>query len=198
MEALYAQLCAGNVRLLYLDEAHLHRDLETGYTWATTGETAWRKSNCPPLAERINCYGAYDFAQGQCLIWQDGPCNQEQTVAFLARLAEWLGEVTTPIVLVWDGAPWHRARSVQQAALRLGFTILQLPGYSPDLNPIEQLWKWMRNEVTQHHCHASVSALYAACLAFITRINAAPDQLVKRLWPKFELDPAYEKLLISK
>lgn len=197
MEALYARLCTGAVRVLYLDESHIHRDLETGYTWATTGETAWRKSDCPPLADRINCYGAYDFVQGQCFIWQDGPCNQAQTVTFLQRLAEWLGDVKTPTVLIWDGAPWHRASAVQQAAQKLGFTLMPLPAYSPDLNPIEQLWKWMRSEVTHHHCHASVTALFEACLAFITRINAEPELLVKRLWPKFELDPEYEKLLIS-
>ena len=38
MEALYARLCTGAVRVLYLDESHIHRDLETGYTWATTSE----------------------------------------------------------------------------------------------------------------------------------------------------------------
>ena len=86
---------------------------------------------------------------------------------------------------------------MQQAAQKLGFTLMPLPAYSPDLNPIEQLWKWMRSEVTHHHCHASVTALFEACLAFITRINAEPELLVKRLWPKFELDPEYEKLLIS-
>lgn len=198
MQALYTRVCRNEVRLLYLDESHFHRDLATGYTWATTGATAWRKSACPPLADRINCYGAYDFAQGRCFIWHDGACNQEQTVTFLHQLAAWLGDMTMPIVLIWDGAPWHRATKVQQAAASLGYTINSLPGYSPDLNPIEQLWKWMRTEVTQHHCYADTHALFAACLAFVTQINAEPDTLVTRLWPKFDLDPEYEKLLIPK
>ncbi|HEX3148026.1 MAG TPA: transposase, partial [Gemmataceae bacterium] len=40
------------------------------------------------------------------------------------------------VVLVWDGAPWHRAKFVQQTAADLAIAIIPLPGYSPDLNPI--------------------------------------------------------------
>jgi len=196
-QTLFAQVCRESVRLIYLDESHFHRDLELGYTWATTGEPAWRVSDCPRLTDRINCYGAYDFSQGQCFIWQDGPCNQENTVQFLHQLAAWLAPNETPVILIWDGAPWHKAKSVQDTAARLGFTLKPLPGYSPDLNPIEGLWKWMRTEVTQHHCHASVPALFEACQAFIQRINRDPEQVISRLWPKFELDPDYEKFLVS-
>ena len=52
-QELFAQVCNDEVRLLYLDEAHLHRDLEAGYTWGITGETVWRMSACAPLSERI-------------------------------------------------------------------------------------------------------------------------------------------------
>ena len=74
--------------------------------------------------------------------------------------------------------------------------VIQLPGYSPDLNPIEGLWKWMREEVTQHFCHPSLQDLFTDCLAFIARINRNPDAMVSRLWPKFDLDPDFEKLLL--
>ena len=80
----------------------------------------------------------------------------------------------------------------------LGIELVNLPGYSPDLNPIERLWDWMREEVTRGHCHASLAALRGACQQFIAGINAAPEAVVDRLWPKFELDPEYEaKLLLS-
>lgn len=196
-QQLFAQLCQGKLRLIYIDESHFHRDLELGYTWATTGEPAWRASDCPSLSERINWYGAYDFSQGQCLIWNEGNCNQENTVKFLHHLAAWLGPSSIPVVIIWDGAPCHRAESVQAAAAALSFTLVPLPGYSPDLNPIEGLWKWMREEVTQHHCHPTLRHLFDACKAFIQRINAYPEQLIVRLWPKFQLDPDFEKLLVS-
>jgi len=45
-----------------------------------------------------------------------------------------------------------RRSACKEAAAAQGFTILPLPGYSPDLDPIERLWQWMREDVTQNHC----------------------------------------------
>jgi len=70
-----------------------------------------------------------------------------------------------------------------------------LPGYSPDLNPIERLWDWMREEVSRGCCHASVPQLLQACQDFVAGINREPIALVDRLWPKFELDPEFEEKL---
>ena len=100
-------------------------------------------------------------------------------------------------MLIWDGAPWHKAKRVQAAAEVLGFTVVALPSYSPDLNPIEGLWKWMREEVRRNFRHASMRHLFDACKAFMDRIHADPQRLVSRLWPRLELDPAFEKFLVS-
>jgi transposase len=92
-------------------------------------------------------------------------------------------------------SPSHIAKVVTAEAARLGIEIVRLPGYSPDLNPIERLWDWMREEVTRGYCHGSVSALIAPCQAFIARINNEPLALIDRLWPKFDLDPEFEEKL---
>ena len=55
----------------------------------------------------------------------------------------------------------------------------------------------MPEEVTQHHAYPIMRALFEACKAFIDRINLDPEALIMRLWPTFELDPEYEKLLVS-
>ena len=52
-------------------------------------------------------------------------------------------------MVIWDGTPWHRAKLIQKTAAELGIGLVQLPAYSPDLNPLQGLWKWMREEVTQ-------------------------------------------------
>ncbi len=193
----FHQLCQEQIRIIYIDEAHFHRDLDLGYTWTPVGKPVWRLRDCPRLADRINWYGAYDFADGQCLLWNEGACNGEQTIQFLHRLKAWLGARTRPVVIIWDNAPCHRAQPVQVAAAELGFTLMPLPGYSPDLNPIEGLWKWMREDVTQLHCYPTMRTLFDACKDFIDRINLQPELLLKRLWPKFELNSEFEKLLLS-
>ena len=196
-QLVFEQVCQNQVILLYIDEAHLHRDMDLGYTWAPKGKPVYRMSACAPLSDRINWYGAYNLTDGQCLIWNEGSCNTDHTLAFLEKVAEWLGPPQHPVLIIWDGAPWHRAIRIREQAEKLGFQLLPLPGYSPDLNPIEGLWKWMREEVTQLYCHPSVHALAVACRAFIDRINLNPEQIIGRLWPKFDLDPDCEKLLVS-
>ena len=147
---------------------------------------------------RLNWYGAYDFSHGQCLIWHQGACNSDNTVDFLQHLAQWNPVPDQQTIIIWDGASWHsKTTIVRQQAAALGFSLIQLPSYSPDLNPIEGLWKWMREDLTQHHCYKYLYQLEHACLAFIERINLDPETIISRLWPKFELDPDYEKVLFS-
>ena len=55
----------------------------------------------------------------------------------------------------------------------------------------------MREELTQHHSHKYLYQLERACFDFIDRINLDPEAIISRLWPKFDLDPAYEKVLFS-
>jgi hypothetical protein len=203
---LYERMVQGEVRIIYIDEVHVHQDLDLGYTWAPKGKPAWRQSISPALSKRINWYGAYDFSEGRTFIWHEGKCNGEHTIQFLQRLSTWLHESApkggaakggAQVVIIWDGASYHRSKLVRAAAEKLDFELVPLPGYSPDLNPIEGLWKWLREDVTQNYCHPTMHQLFLDCIAFIDSINRDPEQILKRLWPKFDLDPDFEKLLVS-
>src|SRR4051812_17753161 len=74
---------------------------------------------------------------------------------------------------------------------------MSLPGYSPDLMPVEALWHWLREDVTYHHCHASAEDLTRRAADFEARINQDPCALADRLWVKDCLDPEEEKLRFS-
>ncbi|HKB39797.1 MAG TPA: IS630 family transposase [Gemmataceae bacterium] len=195
---LFEEVRGGVITLIYVDEAHFHRDLDPGSTWGRRGLRVWRRSACPKLAERLNCYGAYDFTHGECLLWQDGWCDGERTTRLLEELARWRADKRGRLVVIWDNAPCHIAKVVKAKAAELGIELVYLPGYSPDLNPVERLWGWLRDEVTRGHCYGSVAELLEAARAFIAGVNRDPVALVDRLWPKLELDPEFEeKLRIS-
>jgi len=157
---------------IYVDESHFHRDMGRT-TPGPRGERSWRVSDCPKLSERLNWYGAYDFTNGECFIWEDGNCDRPKKCEFLGRLKAWRAGIPR----------------------LLGIEFVYLPGYSPALNPIVRMWGWMRGEVTRGYCHGSPAELREACQAFIGRIDLDPDVAVTRLWPKFDLDPEYEKNL---
>ncbi|MCZ7567373.1 MAG: transposase [Ardenticatenaceae bacterium] len=111
-----------------MDEAHFHRDLDLGYTWAERGQVAYRLSAGAALADRINWYGAYDCTHGRGFLWNEGACTAEHPAQFLRRLVEWIGPTTRRIVLIGDGAPCHRASIAQATVAELGIELVPLPG----------------------------------------------------------------------
>src|SRR3954452_16552751 len=63
---------------------------------------------------------------------------------------------------------------------------------------VEALWRWLREDVTYHHCHASADDLTRRVADFEVRLNRDPFVIADRLWVKDHLDPEEEKLRFSK
>jgi len=80
----------------------------------------------------------------------NGKLNGESYVNFLKKI---LGETRKPVILIQDGAPYHKSRVVQDFIKSRANrpTVFTLPSYSPDYNPIEKLWKKIKEGYT--HCH---------------------------------------------
>jgi hypothetical protein len=64
--------------------------------------------------------------------------------------------------------------------------------------PVEALWRWLREDVTDQHCHASLDGLETSVADFQDKINQDPIALADRLALKTQLDPDVEKLRIPK
>lgn len=180
--------------VVYLDEAHVHLDTDEGYGWSICGQRFWVSSSSPGLA-KVSFYGLYLYNLGQVRIWPFEQANQENTVEVLKRLRVEFPDV--PIKLVWDGAPYHRAKLVQEAAQTLDIGLVRLPAYSPDFMPVEHLWHWLREDVTYHTCYDHKADLIAQVDRFQAQINADPIALADRLWVKSHLNQEEEKLRVS-
>ena len=182
--------------LVSVDEAHIHQDADLGYGWAQRGQRVWVASSSPGLSARVSFYGLYLYNEGQVRLWPYRRANGDHTIEVLRRLrAEFPDEA---LIVLWDGAPYHRATAVREVATTLDITLMPLPGYSPDLMPVEALWHWLREDVTDHHCHASADDLTRRVGDFEERLNRDPCVIADRLWVKDQLDPEEEKLRFSK
>ena len=137
-------------------------------------------------------YGLYLYNEGQVRLWPYARANGEHTIDVLRRLRAEVPDWA--LIVLWDGAPYHRAKAVRAAAADLDIALVPLPGYSPDLMPVEALWRWLREDVTYHHCHTTVEDLTRRVAAFETRLNQNPFAVADRLWVKDQLDPDEEKL----
>jgi transposase len=182
--------------LVYIDEAHIHQDADLGYGWSERGRRLWVASHSPGLSARVSFYGLYLFNEGQVRLWPYPRANGEHTIDMLRRLRTEVPE--HKLIVLWDGAPYHRAKAVREVARPLDITLMPLPGYSPDLMPVEALWRWLREDVTDHHCHASAEDLTRRVADFEARLNREPFVIADRRWVKDRLDPDKEKLRFSK
>ena len=182
--------------LVYLDEAHIHQDADLGYGWGERGARLSVASSSPGLSARVSFYGLYVYNEGQVRLWPYRRANGEHTVDVLRRLRAEIPE--RKLIVLWDGAPYHRAKLVREVVCELEIDLMPLPGYSPDLMPVEALWRWLREDVTYHHCHASAEDLTRRVAAFEVRLNRDPFAVADRLWVKDHLDPEEEKLRFSK
>ncbi len=76
-----------------------------------------------------------------------GRFNSASYVEFLGQL---LARFDTPIILVEDGASYHRSAEVKEFKARHAerLTVEPLPAFSPDHNPIEKLWRNTKKDAT--------------------------------------------------
>jgi transposase len=77
---------------------------------------------------------------------------------FLAQMSR---ELATDVhaVLIWDGAGYHTAKEVKVPE---NITLLQLPPYSPELNPMENLWHYARSHYWSNRFYADYDELFDA------------------------------------
>ncbi|WP_119963859.1 IS630 family transposase, partial [Candidatus Fukatsuia symbiotica] len=92
---------------------------------------------------RLNIMGALNIQNVANPIIRDyETINSENVVHFLSAIRAHY-PITTTAHVILDGAGYHRSQLVQDAALTLNIQLHYLPPYSPNLNPIERLWKVM-------------------------------------------------------
>lgn len=89
--------------------------------------------------------GFYTF-NGESLVEFTEDSRQETFASFLYEVRK--SNVCDHLVIVLDNFPTHKSELVKATAIMLGITLVYLPPYSPELNPIEEVWKSIRRELS--------------------------------------------------
>jgi transposase len=70
-------------------------------------------------------------------------------------------------LLIWDNAPPHKPRRVRDAARAAGIEVVFLPFRAPELNPCEDLWRGLKQEVAANRAYPSVDDLATRAIAWL-------------------------------
>ncbi|OPX00615.1 IS630 family transposase [Geobacillus sp. LEMMY01] len=115
------------------------------------------------------------------VVHQEESANATAFLDFLRLLKE--RHPNRMIALVLDNARIHHARMVKDFLREEGqcFHFLYLPPYSPQLNPIERLWKWLKDTVITNAFHKDRHEILQAVQRLIHYIPKRPEDVLRRL-----------------
>jgi transposase len=155
----------------FADEAGVRSDDHAGTTWAPVGRTpvvaATGDRFGVNLISAVTAKGKLRFAA------YEGSLNGPVFIDFCRRL---LHDTPGPVFLVLDGHPVHRSNAVKAFAASTGgrLRLFFLPGYSPELNPGEWVWKHVKHDRIGRAGVSGHEDLKAKALAALHRLQKLP------------------------
>ena len=162
---------AAGAVIYFADEAGIRSDYHAGTTWSPVGQTPVVKNTgsrfSVNMISAISAKGALRFAV------YDGNTTAATFIDFCKRL---LHDAAGPVYLIVDGHPAHRATATKEFAastdgqLRLIF----LPGYSPELNPDEWVWKYVKHDRIGKTGVTSKAGLKSKAIGALRRLQKRP------------------------
>ena len=136
--------------------------------------------------QRFNVLGAWNAVTRELVAITNTTVVNSETMCELLRAIAARGLVG-PVTLVLDNARYQRNALVQGLAKELGIALLFLPSYSPNLNLIERLWRFMKRKAAYGRYHPTFADFRAAIeevLGGISTTNA--DKLTTLMTLNFQ------------
>lgn len=166
-EALKSEL-AEDEAIVFMDAVHPTQATKVSCGWIRKGmdktiETTGSRT-------RLNLVGGIELGKlSEAVIRQYDTVNGEAIMDFFEQLKRQYGECSTLHVIL-DGAGYHRSEEVKEKAKGLNIELHYLPPYSPNLNPIERLWKVMNEKVRNNRYFATAKAFRQEIQHFVSAI----------------------------
>ena len=137
-----------------------------GFLWS------WHRLFVPAAAgrKRFNVLGAIHAKTHDLItVVNDSYINSHSICELLDKIAD--AGYASPVTLIMDNAAYQHAKIVQARAALLGMEILFLPAYSPNLNLIERLWKFVKKKCLYSRYYATFSLFSTAISECLEKVG---------------------------
>ena len=166
-----------NALIVFEDESGVSLLPSVRATWAPRGHTPALRH--PFNWKRLSLAGALVYeADGSDahLVFElrPGAYNDETLIEFLSDLND---IEQRPVLIIWDGLPSHRSRRMTDwvQSQRDWLFVEQLPGYAPDLNPLEQAWGNLKSQELANLCSDTIDEVANIAEGGLDRIGTDAD-----------------------
>lgn len=177
-----AEAQANKRHLFFVDAAHFVLQPFLGFLWSFVRFFI----KAPSGRQRFNVLGALHATTRQLVtITNTSYINAQSVAALLYQLAASFADL--PITLVLDNARYQHCRFIKSLAAELQIELLFLPAYSPNLNLIERLWKFVKKQCLYSHYYDKFADFKQAiedCLAEVS--GSFKEQLTSLLTLNFQ------------
>ncbi|WP_110114982.1 IS630 family transposase [Bacillus sp. CGMCC 1.16541] len=168
-----------NTILLFQDETHIRAYQSLHSTWSQSG----MQRQIPTYGHHasVTLFGTVEAGTGEVVTTMTSSAKKEAFITFLQHLLEkYEGKF---IIMVTDNAPIHKSQMVTDFAEEHvdSLMFVHLPPYSPNLNPIERLWKWLKQQVIANKFHPTKASIEESVKSFLKEIAQMPQAVLQRL-----------------
>ena len=176
----------GADNIYFMDAVHPTQATKMSCGWIKKGTN--KLINTTGSRTRLNIIGALslsDISSTKSAMYDT--INSENVCRFFFKLRE-NDDLNKPIHLILDGAGYHRSQLVKDIAQVLNIQLHYLPPYSPNLNPIERLWKVM-NEHVRNNVYFKTARCFKEAMThfFSVKLPEIGDSLASRINDNFQL-----------
>jgi len=186
LEPRLAEARQGLREVYFVDAAHFVFAPFLGILWCLTRLYIRAASG----RKRYNVLGALNAVSHKLIQVSNHSYINAESVCLLLRAVADAAAPGIPITLVLDNARYQKCALVDNLAKQLGIELLYLPSYSPNLNLIERVWKFVKSETLRSTYYANYEDFTTAiqqCLDDLpTRHKAAMDSLLTHNFQTFE------------
>ena len=170
--------------IVFLDGVHPTHNVKSAYGWIKAGSNKQVMSNTGRC--RLNINGAYNPRRQEIIYRNEKAINAKSTGMLIVDILERYPKAKK-IHIILDNAGYNRAKLMQIFANHSRISLIYLPPYSPNLNLIERLWKFLYKKVSVCRRYQKFEDFQNAVLAFLDNIKQYKKELSSLMTENFNI-----------